>query len=53
MDVFCVERILKTNFTIYPKFFGHIWRPIAKWNSKKKMVENVTIKDFLSFQNLT
>ena len=38
IDVFCVDRILKTDFTIY---FGHLWSPIAKWNSKKKMVEKL------------
>ena len=46
IEAFCVERILKTNFTILPKFFRQLWRPIAKWNGKKKMVENVTNKDF-------
>ena len=49
IDTFCVEHILKTNFTIEPKIFGHLRRPIAKWNSKNNMVENVTKKDFLSF----
>ena len=49
IDAFCVERILKTYFTISPEFFEHLWCPIAKWNSKKKMVENVTNNDFLSF----
>ena len=33
--------------------FGHLWHPIAKWNSKKKMVENVTNMNLVSFINLT
>ena len=36
----------ENQFTIYPGFFGHLKRPISKWNGKKKMVENVTNKDF-------
>ena len=31
-------------------FIGHLWHTIAKWNSKKKMVENVTNKDFCHFK---
>ena len=46
IDAFCVERILKTNFTIESNFFGHLWRLIAKCNSKKKLVKNVTNKGF-------